>query len=91
MGMVAPAFEEVRQRSDDVLAKVQEKLRSDWFYDEQGPSHEQVEALGEARKHVAAARAALSKAALGTVSAPPAQGPQSKASSWRRSGRGRQG
>jgi len=62
--MIAPAFEEVRQRSYDVLAKVQEKLRSnDWLYDDQGPSHEQVAALEEARKHVAAARAALSKAA----------------------------
>jgi hypothetical protein len=61
--MNAPTFEEVRQRTYDVLAKVQEKLRSDWLYDDQGPSHEQVEALHEARKHVAAARAALLKAA----------------------------
>jgi hypothetical protein len=56
-------FEEVRQRSYDVLAKVQEKLRSDWVHDDTGPSHEQVQAMEEARRHLAAAKAALSKAA----------------------------
>lgn len=35
-GMIAPAFEEVSQRFYDVLVKVQEKLRSDWLYDDQG-------------------------------------------------------
>jgi hypothetical protein len=81
--MTAPAFEEVRQRSYDVLAKVQNKLRSDWLYDDQGPTHEQVEALDEARKHVAAARAALSKAARVPDSALPEQVAQDQTPGWR--------
>jgi hypothetical protein len=89
--MIAPAFEEVRQRSYDVLEKVQEKLRSDdWFYDDQGPTHEQVEALDQARKHVAAARAALTKAAQ-PAPVVPEQVAQTQKPGWRRLGRGRQG
>ncbi|HEX9229362.1 MAG TPA: hypothetical protein VF885_22415 [Arthrobacter sp.] len=56
-------FEEVRQRSYEVLGLVQEKLRSDWIHDDTGPSHEQVQAMDEARKHLAAAKAALARAA----------------------------
>jgi hypothetical protein len=90
--MTAPAFEEVRQRSYDVLVKVQEKLGSDdWFYDDLGPSHEQVEALAEARKHVAAARAALSKAAILQSPVAPEHVAQNQTSGWRRLGRARQG
>ena len=87
--MVGPAFEEVRQRSYDVLAKVQEKLRSDWLYDDHGPNHEQVEALDEARRHVAAARAALSKAAKVPASVLPEQVAREQTSGWRGVGRGR--
>jgi hypothetical protein len=87
--MVAPAFEEVRQRAYDGLVQVHEKLRSDWLYDDQGPTHEQVEALDEARKHVAAARAALSKAAAVPVPLAPGQVAEEPSSGWRRLGRGR--
>ena len=89
--MIAPAFEEVRQRSYDVLEKVQEKLRSDWLYDDPGPTHEQVEALDEARRHVAAARAALTRAAHVPASVVPEQVAQNQKPGWRRLGRGRQG
>jgi hypothetical protein len=89
--MNAPAFEEVRQQSYDILAKAQQKLQSDWLYDDQGPSHEQVEALDEARKHVAAARAALSKAARVPVSVVPEQLAQTKLRLGWRSGGGRRG
>jgi hypothetical protein len=88
--MNPPAFEEVRQRSYDVLVQVQQKLRSDWLYDDQGPTHEQVAALDEARRHVAAARAALSKAAQVPVSVLPEQVAQNQASARRQFGSGRQ-
>lgn len=61
---MAESFEDVRKRSFDVLEKIQSKFRSDWLYDDQGPSHEQVESLKEAGRHVAAAKAALARAAL---------------------------
>jgi hypothetical protein len=60
---MALRFEEVRQRSYDVLGLVQEKLRSDWVHDDTGPSHEQAQAMEEARRHLAAAKAALARAA----------------------------
>lgn len=62
MGDMA-TFESVRQRSYDILGIVQEKLRSDWVHDVHGPDHGQIQALEDARKHLAAAKAALARAA----------------------------
>lgn len=67
------SFEEVRKRSYDVLGKIQEKLRSDWLYEDHGPSHDQVEALKEASRHIAAAKAALAKAGGPAISSPAAK------------------
>lgn len=79
-------FESVRQRSYDILGIVQEKLRSDWVHEAHGPDHEQITALEDARRHLAAAKAALARAAgtqhLSAELQAPVTGP-------RRFGRGR--
>jgi hypothetical protein len=60
---MAASFEDVRKKSYEDLGDVQETLRSDWIHDANGPTYEQVQALDEARRHLAAAKAALTKAA----------------------------
>jgi hypothetical protein len=83
MGDMA-TFESVRQRSYDILGIVQEKLRSDWVHDVHGPDHEQIQALEDARRHLAAAKAALARAAR--TPHPSAKIPESVSTGSRRFG-----
>lgn len=57
-----PTFDEIRSNAFAMLGDVEDELRSDWR-DGTGPSHEQGEALREARRAIAQAKAALDRAA----------------------------
>lgn len=57
-----PTFEEMRRNAFALLGDAQDELRSDWRPGT-GPSREQGEAVQVARRHIAAAKAALDEAA----------------------------
>lgn len=56
-----PTFDEMRSNAFALLGDVEDELRSDWR-EGSGPTHEQAEALQEARRAIREAKAALDKA-----------------------------
>jgi hypothetical protein len=56
-----PTFEEMRSNAFAMLGDVEDELRSDWR-EGAGPNHEQAEALRDARRAIAQAKAALDEA-----------------------------
>lgn len=60
--MQLPTFEEMRRNAHRLLGDAQDELRSDWAPGT-GPTDKQADAVIEARKHIAKAKAALDKAA----------------------------
>lgn len=63
-GRRLPTFEEIRVRAYGLLGDAEDVLRSDWRPDA-GPSRAQALAMHAARKHIAAAKTALNRAAGG--------------------------
>lgn len=57
-----PTFEQMRRNAHRLLADAQDELRSDWASGT-GPTDAQADAAAEARQHIAAAKAALDRAA----------------------------
>ncbi|MFI7468169.1 hypothetical protein [Nonomuraea sp. NPDC049646] len=57
-----PTFEQMRRNAHRLLGDAQDELRSDWASGT-GPTDKQAAAAAEARKHIAAAKAALDRAA----------------------------
>lgn len=60
--MELPTFEDMRRAAFRLLGDAQDELRSDWRAGA-GPTRDQAVALQEAREHIAAAKAALDRAA----------------------------
>lgn len=60
--MPLPTFEDMRRNANRLLGDAQDELRSDWAPGT-GPTDAQADAVAEARQHIAAAKAALDKAA----------------------------
>ena len=56
-----PTFDEIRSKAFAMLGDVEDELRSDWRAGA-GPSSEQAEALPDARRAIAQAKAALDRA-----------------------------
>lgn len=56
-----PTFDEIRSNAFAMLGDVEDELRSDWRAGA-GPNREQAEALRDARRAVAQAKAALDRA-----------------------------
>jgi hypothetical protein len=56
-----PTFDDMRSNAFALLGDAEDELRSDWR-DGTGPTHEQAEALREARQAIAKAKAALDRA-----------------------------
>ncbi|MET9339246.1 hypothetical protein [Nonomuraea sp. NPDC003804] len=59
--MTLPTFDEMRRNAHRLLGDAQDELRSDWTGP--GPSDEQAEAMAEAVRFIAQAKAALDRAA----------------------------
>lgn len=57
-----PTFEDMRRNAHRLLGDAQDELRSDWRPGT-GPTSAQGDALAEARRHIAAAKEALDRAA----------------------------
>jgi hypothetical protein len=61
MAQELPTCEDMRSNAFALLGDAEDELRSDWR-DGTGPTHEQAEALREARQAIAKAKAALDRA-----------------------------
>lgn len=61
MAQDLPTFEEMRRNAFALLGDVEDELRSDWRAGA-GPTSEQAEALRDARRAIAQAKAALDRA-----------------------------
>lgn len=57
-----PTFEEMRHNAHRMLGDTEDELRSDWSPGS-GPTAAQAQAVRDAREHIAAAKAALDRAA----------------------------
>ncbi|MBT1002818.1 hypothetical protein KIH31_09390 [Paenarthrobacter sp. DKR-5] len=57
--MTAVEFENVCDKAFFMLEKAQERLRSDWLFDETCTAYDPIDAVAEARRHIAGAKAAL--------------------------------